>query len=122
MMMVPADRGPLIWAPVRLNVDNIKFSTSSLGAEVRMHGTLKATTRVSLTRNKRDGSWIRTVNEDRFRLLEAECQHCQARGIAREHLCDSLPVWIAHVEKHEVKPGFGSHHFWHGLRAAAQWP
>jgi hypothetical protein len=27
--MVPADRSPLTWAPVRLNVDNIEFDTSS---------------------------------------------------------------------------------------------
>jgi hypothetical protein len=48
-------------------------------------------------------------------LLEAECQ---ARGIATEYLCDSIPTWIAHVEKHELKRGFGSHQFWHGLRVA----
>ena len=30
--MVPADRGPFTWATVRLNVDNIEFNTSSLGA------------------------------------------------------------------------------------------
>jgi hypothetical protein len=91
---VPADRGPLTWAPVRLNVDNIVFDTSSLGAEVRMHGNFQVTTRDSLTRIERHGSWmICTVNQDRFRLLEAECQ---ARGIATEHLCDLLPGWIAH--------------------------
>ena len=48
-------------------------------------------------------------------FLEAECQ---ARGIATEHLCNSIPGWIAHVEKHELKRGFGSHQFWHGLRVA----
>jgi hypothetical protein len=41
---VPADRGPLTWAPVRLNVDNIVFDTSSLGAELRMHGNFQVTT------------------------------------------------------------------------------
>jgi hypothetical protein len=40
--MVPADRGPLTWAPVRLNVDTIEFDTSSLGADVRMHDTFQA--------------------------------------------------------------------------------
>ncbi len=92
--MAPADRGPLTWVPVRLNVDNIEFDTSSLGAEVRMHGTFQATMRDSLTRIERDGSWICTVNQCRFRVLEAECQ---ARGIATDHLCYSLPCWIAHV-------------------------
>jgi hypothetical protein len=48
--MVPADRGPLTWALVRLNVDNIEFDTSSLGAEVRMHLIIQAATRDSLTK------------------------------------------------------------------------
>ena len=113
--MVPVDFGPLTWAPVRLSVDNIEFDTSSLGAAVRMHGTFTATTRDSVTRIEKNGSQIGTVNQGRFRFLEAECQ---ARGIATEHLCDSIPGWIAHVEKHEVKRGFGSHQFWHGLRVA----
>ena len=113
--MAPVDHGPLTWAPVRLSVDNIEFDTSSLGAAVRMHGTFTATTRDSVTRIEKNGSQIGTVNQGRFRFLEAECQ---ARGIATEHLCDSIPGWIAHVEKHEVKRGFGSHQFWHGLRVA----
>jgi hypothetical protein len=64
----------------------------------------KVTTKDSCTKIERDGSLIGTV-----RLLEAECQ---ARGIATEYLCDSIPTWIAHVEKHELKRGFGSHQFW----------
>jgi ribonuclease HI len=113
--MAPADRGPLAWVPVRLSVDNIEFDTSCLGTEVNMHGTFKLMTRDSLTRIERDGSPIGTVNQGRFRLLEAECQ---ARRIATEHLCESIPGWIAHVEKHEVKRGFGSHQFWNGIRVA----
>ncbi len=52
------------------------------------------------------------VTQGRFRLLEAEYQ---ALGIATEYLCDSIPEWIAHVEKHELTRGFGSAQFWHGL-------
>ncbi len=42
--MVLAD-GPLTWDPVRLSVDNFEFETSSLEAEVLMHGRFKATTK-----------------------------------------------------------------------------
>jgi hypothetical protein len=31
---------------------------------------------------------------------------------------DSIPEGITYVEKHESKQGFGSHQFWHGLKAA----
>ena len=115
--MAPVDRGPLAWAPVRLSVDNIEFDTSCLGAAVTMHGPFKLTTKDSLTKIERDGSLIGTVNQGRFRLLEAECQ---ARQIATEYLCDSIPEWIAYVEKHEVKRGFGSHQFWNGIRVALE--
>ena len=113
--MVPADRGPLAWAPIRLSVDNIEFDTSCLVTEVTMHGAFKLTTKDSLTRIERDDSLIGTINQGRFRLLEAECQ---ARQIATEYLCDSIPEWITHVEKHEVTRGFGSHQFWNGVRVA----
>jgi hypothetical protein len=115
--MAPVDRGPLAWAPVRLSVDNIEFDTSCLCAAVTMHGPFKLTTKDSLTKIERDGSLIGTVNQGRFRLLEAECQ---ARQIATEYLCDSIPEWIAYVEKHEVKRGFGSHQFWNGIRVALE--
>ncbi len=29
-----------------------------------------------------------------------------------EYICDPIPRWIAHVEKHEAKRGFGSPQFW----------
>jgi ribonuclease HI len=109
------DQGPLTWAPVRLSVNHVQFDDSCLDAEVRIHAAYKVTTKDSCTKIERDGSLIGTVNQCRFRLLEAECQ---ARGIATEYLCDSIPTWIAHVEKHELKRGFGSHQFWHGLRVA----
>ncbi len=80
-------------------------------------GPFKLTTKDSLTKIERDGSLIGTVNQGRFRLLEAECQ---ARQIATEYLCDSIPEWIAYVEKHEVKRGFGSHQFWNGIRVALE--
>jgi hypothetical protein len=113
--MAPVDHGPLTWAPVRLSMDNIEFDTSSLGAAVRMHCTFMATMRDSVTRIEKNSSLICTVNQGLFSLLEAECQ---ARGITTEHLCDSIPGWIAHVEKHKVKREFGSHQFWHWLRVA----
>ncbi len=84
-----------------------------------MHGPYKLTTKDSLTKIEMDGSLIQvvTVNQGSFRLLEAECQ---ARQIAMEYLCDSIPEWITHVEKHEVKRGFGSHQFWNGIRVALE--
>jgi hypothetical protein len=75
----------------------------------------KVTTKYSCTKIELDGSLIGTVNQCRFRLVEAEYQ---ALGIATEYLYDSIPTWIAHVEKHELKRGFRSHQFWHGLRVA----
>ena len=72
--MVPADQGPLTWAPVRLSVSNIEFDDSCLRAEVRMHGPFTATSKDSLTRIERDGGLIGTVTQGRFRLLEAEYQ------------------------------------------------
>ncbi len=35
-----------------------------------------------------------------------------------ECLCESIPDWISHAEKHESTRGFGSHHFRFGLRVA----
>ena len=105
------DQGPLTWAPVRLSVSNVQFDDSCLDAEVQVCAAYRITTRDSCTKIERDGSLIGIVNQGRFRLLEAECH---SRGIATEpHLCDSIPGWIAHVEKHER--GFGSHQFWHGV-------
>jgi hypothetical protein len=60
--MVPADRGPLAWAPIRLSVDNIEFDTSCLVTEVTMHGAFKLTTKDSLTRIERDDSLIGTIS------------------------------------------------------------
>jgi hypothetical protein len=107
--------GPLTWTPVRLSVSNVEFNESCLVAEVQMHGAFKATKKDSLIRIERGGSLIGIVNQGRFRLLEAEFQ---AREISTEYLCDSISTWIAHVEKHESKRGFGSHQFWHRLRVA----
>jgi hypothetical protein len=115
--MVPADQGPLTWAPVQLSVSNIEIDDSCLRAEVLMHCSFTATSKDSLTRIERDGSLIGTVTQGRFRLLEAEYQ---ARGIATEYLCYSIQGWIEHVEKHEVTRGFCSHQFWHGLRVALE--
>jgi hypothetical protein len=109
------DQGPLTWAPVRLSVTNVQFDESCLDAEVKIYSAYKVTTKESCTKIELDGSLIGTVNQCRFLLLEAECQ---ARGIETEYLCDSISTWIALVEKHKLKRGFGSHQFWHGLRVA----
>jgi hypothetical protein len=114
-MIAQVDQGPLTWAPVRLSVNNVQLDDSCLDAEVRIHAAYKVTTKDSCTKIEQDGSLIGTVNQCRFRLLEAECH---ARGITTQYLCDSIQTWIAHVEKHELKTGFGSHQFWHGLRVA----
>ncbi len=91
------DQGPLTWAPVRLSVNNVQFDNSCLDAKVRIYAANTVTTKDSCTKIELDGSLIGIVNQCRFRLLEAECR---ARGIATESLCDSIPTWIAHVEKH----------------------
>jgi hypothetical protein len=105
--MVLAD-SQLTWAPVRLSMDKVEFNTSSLEAGVRMQGTFKTAMKDSLTRIQRDCSLIGIVNQGSFWLLEAEFQ---ARGIAMEYLCNSIPGWIAHVEKYKVTREFSSHQF-----------
>jgi hypothetical protein len=102
------DHGPLTWAQVRLSVNNVQFDDSCLDAEVRIYAAYKVTTKDSCTKIEQDGSLIGIVYQGRFRLLEAKCQ---ARGIATEYLSASIPGWIAHVEKHELKWGFGTHQF-----------
>jgi hypothetical protein len=75
--IVPAD-GPLTWDTVRLSVDNFEFDTSSLDAEVLMHGSFKAITKHRRTRIEGDSCLIGTINQahyqGRFWLLEAEYQ------------------------------------------------
>jgi hypothetical protein len=115
--MVPAYQGQITWAPVWLSVSKIKFDDSCLGAEMLMHSSFTATMKDSLTRIERDCSLIGTVTQGSFLLLEAEYQ---AQGIAIEYLYNSIPGWIAHVEKCDVKRGFGSHQFWHWLRVALE--
>jgi hypothetical protein len=93
-----------------LSVNNVQFDDSCLDAEVKKYAAYKVTTKDRWTRIERGGRLIGTVNQGRFRLLEAEYQ---ARGIATDYLCNSILTWIAHVEKHELKRGFCSHQFWH---------
>jgi hypothetical protein len=96
MAIAQVDQGPLTWAPVRLSVNNVQFDDSCLDAEVRIYAAYKVTTKDSCTKIEQNGNLIGTVNQCRFRLLEAECQ---ARGIAPVYLCDSIPTWIAHVKE-----------------------
>ncbi len=83
LTIAQVDQGPLTWAPVRLRVNNIQFNNSCLDAEVKNYADCKVTTKDSCTKIELDGSLIGTVNQGRFRLLEAECQ---ARGITTEQL------------------------------------
>ena len=109
------DRGPLAWAPVRLETENVEFDTSCLGPTVETHGVWKVMHKDSQTRIEREGELMGIINQSRYRLLEAECLD---RQIPIEFLCEYILEGIAYVEKHESKRGFGSHQFWHGLRVA----
>ena len=109
------DRGPLAWAPVRLETENVEFDTCCLGTTVETHGMWKVIHKDSLTRIEREGRLMGIINQCRYRLLAAECV---IRQIPIEYLCDYIPEGIAYVEKHEGKRGFGSHQFWHELKVA----
>jgi len=115
MAAAQRDLNPLAWAPARLSRERVEFDTSGLDKNVKRHGNLQLTTQGGQTNIERDGILIGVVHQGRFRLLEEECQ---ARDISIEHLCACVPEWIAHVEKHEAKRGFGSQQFWNGLREA----
>jgi ribonuclease HI len=109
------DRGPLAWAPVRLETENVEFDTGCLGTAAETHGVWEVTHKDSQTRIEREGRLMGIISQRRYRLLEAECV---TRQIPIEYLCDYIPEGIAYVEKHESKRGFGSHQFWHGLKIA----
>ncbi len=99
------DRGPLAWAPVRLETENVEFDTCCLGTTVETHGMWKVIHKDSLTQIEREGRLMGIINQCRYRLLEAKCV---IRQILIEYLCDYIPEGIAYVEKHEGKRGFGS--------------
>ena len=68
------DRGPLTWAPVRLNISsNVQFDDSCLDAEVQVCAAYRLISRDRQTKIERDGTLIGIVNQGRFRLLEAAC-------------------------------------------------
>jgi hypothetical protein len=69
----------------------------------------------SVTRIEQEGNLAGLISQGRFCLLEAECI---SRRIPIEYLCESIPEWIAHVEKVESTRGYGSHQFWNELRVA----
>lgn len=73
------------------------------------------TAKDSVIRVESDGHLWALVNQGRFRLLAAECV---SRNIELRFLCEGLPAWISHVEKHELSRGYLSHQFGHGLRVA----
>ena len=109
------DRGPLAWTPVRLETENVEFDTSCLETVVETHGEWEVIHKDGLTRIEREGRLMGSINQSRYRLLEAENLN---RRIPIEYLCEYILEGIAYVEKHESKRGFGSHQFWHGLRVA----
>jgi hypothetical protein len=69
----------------------------------------------SVTRIEREGNLAGLISQGWFRLMEAECISLR---IPIEYLCESIPEWIAHVEKVETTRGFGSQQFWNELRVA----
>jgi hypothetical protein len=107
------DRGPLAWAPVRLETENVEFDTDCLGTAAETHGVWEVIHKDSQTRIEREGRLEGIINQCRYRLLEAECV---TRQIPVEYLCDYILEGIAYVEKHESKRGFGSHQFCTGSR------
>ncbi len=82
------DRGPLAWAPVRLETENVEFDTCCLGTTVETQGMWKVIHKDSLTRIEREGRLMGIINQCRYRLLEAECV---IRQIPIEYLCDYIP-------------------------------
>ena len=93
-----ADRGPLTWAPIQLSTQRVVFDTSCMESVSETHGGYVCTAKDSVIRVESDGHLRALVNQGRFRLLAAECV---SRNIELEFLCEGLPAWISHVEKHE---------------------
>jgi hypothetical protein len=66
----------------------------------------------------------RLGNTDRTRRTPADnCKprsqpECVRKNINIEFLCEEIPAWVSHVEKHESRRGFLSHQFGHCLRVA----
>jgi len=110
-----ADRGPLTWAPIQLSTERVVFDTSCLEGTSETHGGYVCTAKDSVVRIERDGHLRALVNQGRFKFLAAECVH---RNIDIEFLCEGMPAWVSHVEKHESSRGYLSHQFGHGLRVA----
>ena len=110
-----ADRGPLTWAPTQLSSEGVVFDTSGMESVSETHGGYVCTAKDSVIRVESDGHLWALVNQGRFRLLAAECV---SRNIELRFLCEGLPAWISHVEKHELSRGYLSHQFGHGLRVA----
>ena len=57
----------------------------------------------SVIRVESDGQPRALVNQGRFKLLAAESVR---RNIELEFLCEGIPAWISHVEKHESSWGY----------------
>jgi hypothetical protein len=66
------DRGPLAWAPVRLETENVDFDTGCLGTTVETHSVWEVIHKDSQTRIEREGQLMGIINQCRYRLLEAE--------------------------------------------------
>ena len=113
--LVMADRGPISWASIRLSTDMIEFNDDCLQTDVESHGEFEITSRDGLSRIERGGQLVCIVNQGRLGLLTDECA---PRGIDLEYVLESIPEWVAYVERQEMSRGFGSHQFWHGLKTA----
>ena len=78
------DRGPLAWAPVRLEAENVEFVTSCPRTTVETHGPgprgCGKFYKDSLTRIEQEGRVMGIIIHSRYRLLEAECVIRQYRS------------------------------------------
>ena len=95
----------------------MSFDTSGLTRDTITSSEYVVVSRDSISRIEKDGLLLGTLNKSRFKLLAAECDE---RHIGLEFLCDSIPGWIASVEKLEQSRGICSHRFGAGLQAALE--
>ena len=93
------------------------FDTRCLEQDTLACKEYAVTSRDGISRIEKDGPLLGTLNQSSFKLLAAECAE---RHIGLEKLCDSIPEWIAFVEKQEQSQGICSHQFGSGLQAALE--
>ena len=98
-------------------MENLSFDTGCLAQDTITCKEYVVTSRDGISRIKKDGLLLGTLNQSRFKLLAAECAE---QHIGLEILCDSILGWIASVRKLEQGRGICSHQFGAGLQAALE--